>query len=132
MNNTTTWFIIAIVVIAILGLWVIPQILLKRAVNQVLRRFREHKALSAKTAKTVEELSLQPRGIFDGMLQGRDYKPYALDMMKKGKIILATEEDKLYLSEEKFATSRLSKWQSNAAYPRQSTQKDSKKPRFPF
>jgi len=130
--STTTLLIIIIVVIGILGLWVIPQILLKRAVNQVLCRFRENKALSVKTAKTAEELNLVPRGIFEGMLQGRDYKPYALDMMKKGKIILTTEDEKLYLSEEKLAASKLSTWQSNAAYPKQYTQKDSKKPRFPF
>ena len=131
--DTNTLFIIVIVVIGILGLWVIPRILLKRAVNQVLHRFREHKALSIKNAKTVEELNLVPKGMFEGMLQGRDYKPYALDMMKKGQIILTTEDgNKHYLSEEKLAASRLSTWQSSAAYPRQSTQKDSKKPRFPF
>jgi hypothetical protein len=130
--SANTLVIIVIVVIGILGLWVIPRILLKRAINQVLRRFRDHKALSVKNAKTVEELELVPKGIFEGMLQGRDYKPYALDMMKKGKIIMATEDDKLYLSEEKLAASKLYTWQSNAAYPKQSTQKASKKPRFPL
>jgi len=131
--SANTLFIIVIVVVGILGLWVIPRILLKRAVNQVLRRFREQKALSLKTARTVEELNLMPRGMFAGMLQGRDYKPYALDMMKKGKIIVTTEDGtKLYLSEEKLTASKLSTWQSNAAYPGPSTQKDSKRPRFPF
>jgi len=133
--NTNTIFIIVIVVIAVLGLFVIPRILVKRAVNQVISILRQHNATSAKTAKTVDELKLAPRSFFEGMLKVRDYKPFALDMLQKANIVRLTEDGKLYLSEETLATSKLSKWQTKASQynpTTSTTQKDLKRPRFPF
>ena len=104
-------FILVVAVVAVLGFFVIPRILMKRAIRQVIRIFRQQNAIDVKTAKTVDELKLSPRSLVDGMFKGRDYKPYALEMLKRAEIVRETEDSKLYLSEENLASSRLYKWQ---------------------
>ena len=103
----STLFIIIIVVIAILGLFVIPRFMMKRATNHVLKIFRQHYATSVKSARTVEELGLKPRTFMEGMFRNRDYKPHALQLLMKSEIIQMTEDGKLYLSEERLASSGL-------------------------
>ena len=95
----------------ILGVFVIPRFMMKRAMRHVLRAFRQNNATDAKTAKTLEELGLKPRSFMEGFLRGRDYKPYALDMLRKGEIVQITEDGKLYLSEDRLASSGMDKQQ---------------------
>ena len=100
-------FILAIVIIAALGLFVIPRFRMKRAVVQVIQIFRQHSALNEKNARTIDELGLRPRTMMEGMMKGRDFRPYALQALMKAEAILTTEEGKLYLSEDKLYSSGL-------------------------
>ena len=91
------------------AIFFIPRWLLKRAVNQVIKIFRENNATDRKNAKTAEELGLTPPGIIERMMRRRDYKPHALNALIKAEIIQSTEDGKLYLSEEKLADFGLEK-----------------------
>ncbi len=101
----TVIFIAVIVILAILAIFVVPRWRMKRAFRQVIQIFRAHNALNIKSAKTAEELGLVPRGMLDGLFRGRDYKPFALNLLTQGDIIQKTEDDKLYLSEAKLMDS---------------------------
>jgi hypothetical protein len=87
----------------LLGLFVIPRWLTKRAARQVVKIFRKHNAVDSKTACTIDELGLRPPGLLERMMRRRDYKPYALDALMKVGVIQATGDGKLYLSEAKLA-----------------------------
>ena len=104
MNDVV--LIIVMGIILLLALLVIPQLLVRRAVKVVLQIFRDHGAVGKKRAKTVEELGLQPKSMFDRMMKPRDYKPRALDMLINANIIQTTEDGKLYLSEEDLAATQ--------------------------
>ena len=99
--------IVLIVVLAFLALFVIPQWRTRRAVHQVIKILRQNNAVDVKTAKTVDELGLRPRGRLEGLLRARDYKPQALDALWKAEIVQITEDGKLYLSEEKLYASKI-------------------------
>jgi hypothetical protein len=87
----------------LLGLFIIPRWLVKRAARQVIKIFRKHNATDSKTARTVDELGLRPLGILERMMRRRDYKPQALNALMKVGVIQATRDGKLYLSEAKLA-----------------------------
>ena len=95
-----------------LALFVIPQWRLRRAISQVIRIFQQLNAIGVKNAKTIDELGLRPRTLMEGMLKGRDFKPYALRALIKAEVIQMTEDGRLYLSEEKLISSGLYKSQS--------------------
>ena len=86
-----------------MAIFVIPRWLLRRAVRQVIRIFREYNATDSKNAKTIDELGLRPPSVMERMMRRRDYKPHALNALMQAGIIQATEDGKLYLSEEKLA-----------------------------
>ena len=102
----TTLFIVIVIIVFILSAFVIPRFLVKRALSSVIQIFRQQGALDVKSARTVEELGLSPRSIMQGMFKGRDYKPYALEMLRKADVVQMTEDDRFYLSEEKLYSSR--------------------------
>jgi hypothetical protein len=101
--------IIAAVVIMLLALIFIPQWRLKRAVQQVIRIFRESNAVGIGNAKSLDELGLRPKGMLEGMFRGRDYKQYALTSLMKAEILIMTEDGKFYLAEDKLLQSGLEK-----------------------
>ena len=101
--------IILMIVVAIAVMFVVPPWLMKRAIPQVIRIFIQHDAIGINNAKTVEELGLRRRGVFEQMFRRRDYKQYALNALMKIGIIQMTEDEKLYLSEEKLRESGLGK-----------------------
>jgi hypothetical protein len=100
---------IGLVVILLAALFFIPSWLLKRAVRQVIKIFRRHNAVDATTAMSDSELGLRPLPLLRRLMQRRDYKPDALNVMIRAGVVLMTDEGKLYLSEEKLASSNLSK-----------------------
>ncbi len=102
----TTLFIVIVVIVLILVTFVIPRLLFKRALSGVIQVFRRQGAFDVKSARTIDELGLRPRAMLQGMFKGRDYKPYALEILRKADIVQMTEDDRLYLSEEKLASSR--------------------------
>jgi hypothetical protein len=92
-----------------LGLFVLPRWRLRRALRQVIAIFRQNGALDKKTAKTIDELGLRPRGMIEGLFRGRDFKPYALDALLREGVIKGTEDGRLYLAEDALMASGLEK-----------------------
>jgi hypothetical protein len=101
--ETTGLFILLIIILAILGLWVLPRIRIKRAVNQVVVIFEHNNAIDARSAKTIDELGLRPPTFLQGMMRIRDFKPYALQILMNADVIHQTEGGRLYLSQDKLA-----------------------------
>ncbi len=87
----------------LVGLFFIPRWLVRRAARQVIKIFREHNATESKDARTIDELGLRPPGALERMMRRRDYKPHALNALMQAGIIKATEDGRLYLSEDKLA-----------------------------
>ena len=110
----TVIMILVIGALLILAMFIIPRWRLKRAIRQVIRIFKEHNAIGIKNAKTVDELGVRSRGMLEGAFRGRDYKQYAIDALMRAEILLATEDGKLYLAEDKLIASGLGK---DASYP---------------
>jgi len=80
---------------------------MRRAARQVIKIFRENNATDSKNARMIDDLGLRPAGALERMMRRRDYKPYALNALMKAEIVQATEDGKLYLSEEKLMESGL-------------------------
>lgn len=108
--------IVIIIIIGLAAILFIPQLLVRRAIGKVINIFRKQNATSQQTAKTLEELRLAPKDYIMRMMSLRDYKPQALDLLINHNIIIATENDKLYLSEQALAESPLGKKLKLRAY----------------
>jgi len=101
--------IVLVVVCILLAMLGIPYMMTKRALGRVIKIFRRNNALDKSTAKTIDELELRPRTMLQNMFRSRDYKPQALNFLMKAEIIVMTDDGKLYLSEEKLASSGIYK-----------------------
>ena len=104
MNDTTS--LIILVVLLLFVMFVLPQLLLRRAIPSLIRIFRERNAVGADNAKTSEELGLKPRTVTQSLFKGRDYKVTALQVLKNANVIQSTEDGKLYLSEANLSSSK--------------------------
>jgi hypothetical protein len=102
-------FIVLIFALLLAAMFIVPRWRLKRAIRQVVQILQEHNATDSKNAKTIDGLGLRPKAMMEGMFRGRDYKPYALNILMRAEIIQQTEDGKLYLSEEKLRASGLEK-----------------------
>ena len=102
-------FIILIVLLAALAFITIPPLLIRRAISSVIQIFRQHNATTVKSAKTIDELGLGSQPIVKRIFRRRDYKPQALQILMRTEVVQTTEDNKLYLSEEKLASSGLYK-----------------------
>ncbi len=91
-----------------IGLFVIPQLMLRRAVFEVLNIFRQSHSLCSESPKTVDELGLTSQSLTVGLFKPRDYKPYALQILIKSGMVRHTEEDKMCLWDD-----RISEFQEN-------------------
>jgi len=99
--------ILHIVVMVVLGLFVLPRMRMKRAVSQVVAIFERNNALDARSAKTIDELRLRPPAFLEGMLRMRDFKPPALQVLMQSEVVRQTEDGRLYLSQDKFASANI-------------------------
>jgi hypothetical protein len=72
-------------------------------VNQVVAIFERNNALDVGSAKTIDELGLTPPTFVDRMMRMRDFKPYALQILVKDKVICQTYSGRFYLSQDKLA-----------------------------
>jgi hypothetical protein len=104
MNETTTLIILTALILIII--FVLPQIMLRRAVSSVIRTFRQSKAVGAQNAKTIDELGLRPKSMMQAIFRGTQYKTTALLVLRNASVIESTEDSKLYLSEENLSRSR--------------------------
>jgi hypothetical protein len=101
VSDSTRVLIIFILVILILlaVAFVGSNFMARRAIKSVIKMFRNGQALSLDTAKTSEELGFRPRRMLQ-LRATRDYKPAAMQFLMKHNVIQATEDGRLYLSEE--------------------------------
>lgn len=109
MGTTSTGdTIILILLLAVLLfiLFVLPQFSLRRAIPAVIRLFRQQNALTPKDAKSLDELGLRPKSLARTILSGQDYRIAALQVLRNANIIRATDDGRLYLSEEDLQQSR--------------------------
>jgi hypothetical protein len=104
MTDTTTLILLTALVLIIL--FVLPQILLRRAISSVIRTFRQSKAVDAQNARTIDELGLRPRSMIQAIFRGTQYKTTALMVLRNASVIERTENGKLYLSEENLSNSK--------------------------
>lgn len=104
MSETTT--LILLTALILIFIFVLPQILLRRAISSVIRSFRQSKTVGAQNAKTIDELGLRPKGMMQAIFRGTQYKTTALMVLRNASIIVRTEDGKLYLSEENLSRSR--------------------------
>ena len=102
-QNTILIILTALVLILI---FVLPQILMRRAISSVIRVFRQKKAVSPQDAMTVDELGLRPKSMAQAIFRGTQYKTTALLVLRNTRVIEITEGGKLYLSEENLSRSR--------------------------
>ena len=107
MDESTRALILLILVLLLLMAlaFIGSQFLMKRAINTVIKGFRDRQALTPESAVTADELGYK-RKLFQ-MNGLRDYKPNALQLLMRTNIVQMTEEGKLYLSEEALSQTRL-------------------------
>lgn len=108
--------IIILIILGLAAVFLIPYILTRRAIRQVVNTFRKQNATSPQTAQTLADLRLQQKGLLQKQMTTRDYKPTALHLLMEIKVILTTEEDKYYLSETALANSRFGKGNKTLNY----------------
>ena len=72
----------------------------RRAIHKVIEIFYQHNALGVNDAKTLEEMGLKKPDFVQRIMRGRDYKQYALQILKKRGVINATEDGRLYMVED--------------------------------
>ncbi|MFC2040479.1 hypothetical protein ACFLTW_04830 [Chloroflexota bacterium] len=94
-------YIILMIIIGLGAVFFITRFRMQRAVKQVIMIMRYHNAIDSKTAKHQEELGIVSRGMFSLSLQGRDYKPKALQYLLQMGIVALTDDFKYYLVEDK-------------------------------
>jgi hypothetical protein len=75
--------------------------LMKRAVFQVVDRFRANHSLCSQGTKTADELGLQPPNFWQRFYKPRDYKPYALRMLIQAGAVRLSDDDRMCLLEKK-------------------------------
>jgi len=101
--NPTVLLILLIIILAILGFFVLPQIRIRRAIKQVVAIFERNSALDVRSAKTIDELRLRPRTFLQGIGRIRDFKPYALQILMDAEVVCQTDGGRLYLLQDKLA-----------------------------
>jgi ABC-type dipeptide/oligopeptide/nickel transport system permease component len=106
MGEQTTRILVTVltIVVLIFVVLVIPRLMLKRAVRKVVARFRKQGAISPETALTLRELGLLERP-FERVLRLRNYRPYAGRLLGQAKVLKATEDGRVYLSEDELERS---------------------------
>jgi hypothetical protein len=102
-TGAKAFFWIVLIILMGVGLFLLPSLLVRRAISKVIAVFQKHGALGPDRAKTLDELGLKPLGLLDRMTRMRDYKPYALQALMKAEVVRRTEDGRLYLSEESLA-----------------------------
>jgi hypothetical protein len=97
-------------VLIVLVAFVLPQLRLRRSITSVIRIFREHNAVEAKNAKKPEQLGIRLQAVRQSLFSGGNMEAEAVQVLMNASIIQTVEGNKLYLSEEKLAASKFSKY----------------------
>ncbi|MBI4496167.1 MAG: hypothetical protein HY697_04445 [Deltaproteobacteria bacterium] len=98
----SSWALLLMIVITFfsLGLLVIPALRLKRAIYQVIDRFRTLEGSCLTGVTSIDELGLRSPSLLDGLLRHRDFKPYALQALILEEVV-GLEQKGLCLREER-------------------------------
>ncbi len=96
-------FILWVIMLALfyVGFIIIPRLLLRHAILQVVERFRQSHSLCSESPKTADELGLGPQSLTDRLFRFRDYRPHALQVLIKFGMVHLAEEGKMCLLEDK-------------------------------
>jgi hypothetical protein len=111
MGGATTVLLLIVLVVGAFALVAyIQSLLVRKAMRNVISRFRTKGATSPKKATTLYELGLEQRDFLHRMGRTRDYKPQALRLLSQKNVVRATEDGKVYLSEDELRNSPLKKF----------------------
>ena len=99
--DANAFFILLILILAVLGFFVLPRIRIRRAASQVMAIFERNNALDVRSAKTIDELGLRSPTFIEGMLRLRDFKPYALQILMHTEVVRQTDGGRLYLAHDR-------------------------------
>ena len=101
MNESTMVWLMLILVLVVA--FVVPQLMVRRAVPEVVRIFREHGATDPEHARLAAELGLGEKTMWERALRRRDFKPKALLAMIRVGLVHQTDGGRVYLSEKALA-----------------------------
>ena len=102
MNNPLNLLSVSIILLlSLLAALRFQAFLVKRAVTQVVDRFRTNHGLCSQGSKSIDELGLQPPSFLERIYKPRDYKPYALKMLIKTGAVRLSDDGKMCLFEKK-------------------------------
>ena len=90
--------------------FVVTQVINRRAVRQVVSAIETGGAIGKKNARSREELGLMPRKAVSGIIRRQDYKANAVNMLINTGFIETTEEGRLYVAEETYNNSSLTRY----------------------
>ncbi len=99
-------FIIAMLIIAAFVWLVVPGWMIRRSMPKVINIFRKKNAVGIRNAKTAAELGLAPKPFLQRMFSRRDYKTKALEFLMQAKVVMMTEDGKLYITDESVASAK--------------------------
>jgi hypothetical protein len=102
-NETNLIFWVVLFTMFLLGIFVLPAFRLKRAILQVIRIFRRHASFCFSNPKTIDELGLAPRPMWESLFRLRDFKPYAIQVLLRGGVIHLSDDGKMCMQENKAA-----------------------------
>ena len=89
------------VIFALAAILLISSIMTNRAARKIVEIFCRNNALEPRAAKNPDELGLTPPGFVERMMKPRDYKPYALRILKERGVVSETRDGRLYMKQEK-------------------------------
>ncbi len=108
MSGATSILVLIVLFIGALALvFYLQSLLTRKAMREVVARFRARGATSPEKATTEAELGLARADFLHRMGKTRDYKPQAMRLLGQKNIIRVTEEGRLYLSEDELRNSPL-------------------------
>ena len=99
--------VVLLIMIFVALLITLPLMMNKRAIKQVIKRFRDREACDPDSAKTIDELGLTPPSFRERLMRFRDYKPAAMNGLVRVGIIQVTGDGRFYLAEDKLRNSKL-------------------------
>jgi hypothetical protein len=102
MQNPLDLFSISmLLILSLLVVLRIQAFMVKRALTQVIDRFKTNNSLCSQGSKTVDELELQPPSFLERIYKPRDYKPYALKILIRAGAVRLSDDGKMCLLERK-------------------------------
>jgi len=106
-GTSSLLLLIVIVIVAFVLVFYIQRLFVKKAMREVVSRFRKLGATSPEKATSLEQLDLVPPDFLRRMGRLRDYKPQALRLLVQRNVIKGTGDGRVYLSEDELRGSPL-------------------------